>query len=411
MSFLLPILALWKREFLRFWREKARVLGFVAPPLLFWVVIGAGFGNLEGFFPGALTLTVMFSAVFSMMSLIEDRREGFLLSMLVSPAPRITIVLGKVIGAALLAWVQGLLFLAFAAFTHLHVTFASVAVLLAISITFTALGFIFAWYLDSTQGFHGVMNLLLMPMWLVSGSLFSAAGAHGWMQTVMQWNPLTYAVSALRTSLGGAPSGSPDLAITIACGIAFVVLAAIAVNRRTSVAFASIVLLIGCHKTEPLPVHGSVPRFQLTAETGGAFDSRTLEGSTWVADFIFTNCSGPCPRMSSMMRQIQEKNPGLKLVSFTVDPARDTPEALAAYGKRFLADPARWRFLTGKQEELNHLKLDIFKLGSVDGSLDHSTRFVLVDRRGQIRGFYATGDGDPVARVLADATRLSQENS
>ena len=115
--------------------------------------------------------------------------------------------------------------------------------------------------------------------------------------------------------------------------------------------------------------------------------------------------------MSSMMRQIQEKNPGLKLVSFTVDPARDTPEALAAYGKRFLADPARWRFLTGKREELNHLKLDVFKLGSVDGSLDHSTRFVLVDRRGQIRGFYATGDGDPVARVLADALRLSHENS
>ena len=234
-----------------------------------------------------------------MMSLIEDRREGFLLSMLVSPAPRITIVLGKVLGAALLAWMQGLIFLAFGAFTYLHITLTSAAVLLAISVTFTALGFIFAWYLDSTQGFHGVMNLLLMPMWLVSGSLFSVSGAHPWMQSVMKWNPLTYAVSALRVSLGGPDTGMPDLAITLASGAVFLAIAAIAVNRRTAIAFATVLLFIGCHKSEPLPVHGSVPRFQLTAETGVAFDSGTLAGSAWVADFIFTNCAGPCPRILS----------------------------------------------------------------------------------------------------------------
>ena len=111
--FVLPVLTLWRRELIRFWREKARVLGFVGSPLIFWLVIGAGFGDLAFFFPGALTLTVMFSAVFSTMSLIEDRREGFLLSILVSPTPRSAIVLGKVLGSATLAWLQGLMFLLF----------------------------------------------------------------------------------------------------------------------------------------------------------------------------------------------------------------------------------------------------------------------------------------------------------
>ncbi|OYW09717.1 MAG: hypothetical protein B7X34_06165, partial [Acidobacteriia bacterium 12-62-4] len=99
MNFGLAVWALTRREFQRFWGERARVAGFVASPLLFWIVVGSGFGDLEYFFPGALTMTVMFSAMFSMMSLIEDRREGFLLSVLVSPAPRAAIVLGKVGGA------------------------------------------------------------------------------------------------------------------------------------------------------------------------------------------------------------------------------------------------------------------------------------------------------------------------
>ena len=98
---------------MRFWREKGRVLGFVGSPLVFWLLIGSGFGDLAFFFPGALVLTVMFSAVFSTMSLIEDRREGFLRSMLVSPAPRSSMVLGKMLGSSTLAWVQGLLFLCF----------------------------------------------------------------------------------------------------------------------------------------------------------------------------------------------------------------------------------------------------------------------------------------------------------
>ena len=106
LRFWLPVATLWHRELIRFWRQKSRVLGVVASPLVFWIIIGSGFGDLSRFFAGALVLTVLFSAIFSTISIIEDRREGFLLSMLVSPAPRISMVLGKILGSTTLAWIQ-----------------------------------------------------------------------------------------------------------------------------------------------------------------------------------------------------------------------------------------------------------------------------------------------------------------
>ena len=112
------------------------------------------------------------------------------------------------------------------------------------------------------------------------------------------------------------------------------------------------------------------------------------------------------------MRRIQELTanmPQVKLVSITVNPDVDTPSALAEYAKRYLADPARWHFLTGKMEDLHKLKREGFKLGDVSGNLEHSTRFVLIDRKGQVRAYYATLDGDPVARVVADVRRLMDE--
>src|SRR5689334_24943360 len=113
-NFLLPATTLWQRELIRFWRTKSRVIGVVASPLVFWLVIGYGSNDLGRFYSGALVLTVMFSAIFSTISIIEDRREGFLLSMLVSPAPRTSMVLGKILGSATLGWIQGMIFLAFA---------------------------------------------------------------------------------------------------------------------------------------------------------------------------------------------------------------------------------------------------------------------------------------------------------
>ncbi len=240
-GFWLPVATLWRRELIRFWREKARVLGFVGSPLVFWLVLGSGFGNLAFFFPGALTLTVMFSAVFSTMSLIEDRREGFLLSMLVSPAPRSSMVLGKTLGSATLAWIQGLIFLAFAPLAGFRLgllaVFQSVGVIFLIALVFTLLGFFIAWQMDSSQGFHAIMNLVLVPLWMISGALFSPANAHGWMRVVMTLNPLTYSLAALRQVLdprgaAGAPGLELSLVVTAVSALALLAASAAVANRK-----------------------------------------------------------------------------------------------------------------------------------------------------------------------------------
>src|SRR5580698_3167463 len=170
-----------------------------------------------------------------------------------------------------------------------------------------------------------------------------------------------------------------------------------------------VLVLAGCGQ-KPLPLMGDVPAFQLTDQLGRTFSSATLHGHVWVADFVYTNCEGPCPRMSSRMHGIQKAtDSGVKLVSFTVDPQRDTPQALAEYGRKFGADDARWSFLTGDAATLDMLDHDAFKLGNLGASMDHSTRFVLVDKKGRVRGYYGLADGDPVARVAKDAARLQAE--
>lgn len=211
---LLPAFTLWLREVVRFYRQRSRVVGVIASPILFWVAIGSGFGTsfrsgangnqnyLEYFYPGALIMIVLFTSIFTMMSVIEDRKEGFLLSVLVAPVPRSAIVLGKVMGGAALSAVQGMIFLIFAPFAGVHLQLLSVllvaVVVFLVSFSLTALGFAIAWPMDSSQAFHGIVNLFLIPLWLVSGALFPITGASKWIQVVMRLNPLTYGVAALR---------------------------------------------------------------------------------------------------------------------------------------------------------------------------------------------------------------------
>jgi protein SCO1/2 len=169
--------------------------------------------------------------------------------------------------------------------------------------------------------------------------------------------------------------------------------------------------LAGCSQ-KPLPIIGDVPQFQLTDQLGRNFDSTALNGHVWVADFIFTNCEGPCPRMSSHMRALQSKtDSAVKLISFTVDPARDTPPVLADYAKKFEDNSKKWLLLTGSVSTLNMLDQDAFKLGTVGGEIEHSTYFALVDKKGHIRGMYGISDGDPVAKIAKDAARLEKEAS
>jgi ABC-2 type transport system permease protein len=240
-SFLLPALTLWQRELIRFWRQKSRVLGVVASPLVFWLVIGLGSGRLHFYYPGTLVLTVMFSAIFSTISIIEDRREGFLLSMLVSPAPRASLVLGKILGAATLAWIQGMIFLAFAPVAGMDVALSAWPVLAAVifltAFSLTGLGFVIAWKMDSTQGFHAIMNLVLVPMWMVSGALFSIDEAHVLIRGIMRVNPLTYSISMLNHLLLPGSSGGPafvtSLAVTVGFGFAMLIASAALASRKS----------------------------------------------------------------------------------------------------------------------------------------------------------------------------------
>jgi len=174
------------------------------------------------------------------------------------------------------------------------------------------------------------------------------------------------------------------------------------------------VATVGCFRPAQLPVYGHVPDFHLTSQTGEAFDRKSLDGKIWIADFIFTHCTSSCPRMTSQMARVQPaiaEFPDVRLVSFSVDPQRDTPLVLAGYAQHYHAEPGRWFFLTGDQKTLDALDRRSFMLGNVDGSLEHSTRFVLVDRQGRIRGYYGAAQDDPTRALIVDIRRLEREPS
>lgn len=232
---MIAVWTLWERELTRFYRDRARLVGALAPPVLFWFLIGSGLGPgvMRYFFSGTLVLIVLFTSVFATISIIEDRREGFLQSVLVAPIPRLSLVAGKVLGASTVGFFQGLTFLIFARLAGFSASvegyaLASLALLLA-SVGLTGLGFCIAWKLDSTQGFHAVMNLFLIPLWMLSGAMFPAATAPGWLRWVMTVNPVTYAVACLQQSLGSlSTAGLPSvpLCLTVLAGFAAASLAA-----------------------------------------------------------------------------------------------------------------------------------------------------------------------------------------
>jgi ABC-2 type transport system permease protein len=249
---LLPAFTLWLREVVRFYRQKTRVVGVIASPILFWLVIGSGFGTsfrsgatgdqhyLEYFYPGALIMIVLFTSIFTMMSVIEDRKEGFLLSVLVAPVSRSSIVLGKVLGGTTLSTIQGLIFLVFAPLVGVHLGIGSFLLvtftIFLISFALTGLGFAIAWPMDSTQAFHAIINLFLIPLWLLSGALFPLSGASAWLRLLMRINPLTYGVDALRELLyprsGAALTAS--LATLVLFSLFMFALSFLMVNRRTT---------------------------------------------------------------------------------------------------------------------------------------------------------------------------------
>ncbi len=248
MNTLLPAVTLWRREVVRFLRQPNRVIGAIGSPLLFWVLLGAGVGRsfqpgggtdahyLVYAFPGTLVLILLFTAIFSTISIIEDRKEGFLQSVLVAPVPRSVVVLGKILGGAFLALIQALLFLALAPTVGVHFTVGSLlgttGVLVVLGMGLTGLGFVIAWRMQSIQGFHAIMNFLMLPMWLLSGALFPPSGASRWMQWLIRINPLTYGVTAVRRilfphdpGLAGLPGLLPAVVVSVAFAAVFFIAA------------------------------------------------------------------------------------------------------------------------------------------------------------------------------------------
>jgi len=163
-----------------------------------------------------------------------------------------------------------------------------------------------------------------------------------------------------------------------------------------------------------LPVYGALPEFELVERGGENVSLASLRGKVWVADFIFTHCAGPCPLLSSKMSTLQKsvrELDGVRLVSFSVDPERDTPEVLAEYARRYQADAERWLFLTGPKEPLYRLVGEGFRLAVADGGpqaglITHSTRFVLVDQQGRIRGYYDGAETGTADALLPDIRAL-----
>lgn len=242
---LLPIVSLWRREVVRFVRQRSRIIGALATPLVFWLLIGSGLGRsfrltgadseinfLEYFFPGTVVMIVLFTAIFSTISVIEDRKEGFLQAVLAAPVGRSAIVMGKVLGSATLAVGQALVFLLLAPLAGVPLSLASFAatfaVLLIVAVGLSALGLLIAWSMESTQGYHAIMNLFLMPMWFLSGALFPASGATSWLKVVMMINPLTYGVAAVRRTMylgtDSVTAGLPSLTLSIGVSLGFAAL-------------------------------------------------------------------------------------------------------------------------------------------------------------------------------------------
>ncbi|MCX7719215.1 MAG: ABC transporter permease [Candidatus Sumerlaeaceae bacterium] len=234
-GFWLASWTLYAREVTRFFRQPSRVVGALGTPLLFWVLIGSGVGDtfrpaggpavanyLAYFLPGAVVLTLLFTAIFSTISIIEDRREGFMQAVLAAPVSRGSIVMGKLLGGATLATIQGFLLLlvgpAVGLSPPLGAWLAALAVMFLVGFSLTGFGFCFAWRTESVQGFHAVMNLLMMPMWILSGALFPAAGAAAWVRVVMGLNPLSYGLDLLRAVLHAGtvqPPGGMALALGV----------------------------------------------------------------------------------------------------------------------------------------------------------------------------------------------------
>ncbi len=242
-----PVLALWRREVVKFLRDRSRIAGALIQPLAFWALFGLGLGGVfrmplaegvrdvsyvEFLFPGTISLILLFTAIFSTISVVEERQQGFLQAALVAPVSRTALVLGNVLGGTTLALGQALVFLLLAPLAGLSLTPVGVLIMLAaalpMALAFTALGFTLAWSLSTTRGFHAVINLFLLPLWLLSGAFFPVEGAPAALRWVMRADPAFYGVAGIRAGLyWPAAPPTPDVSSGVALGVSWLFAAAL----------------------------------------------------------------------------------------------------------------------------------------------------------------------------------------
>jgi ABC-2 type transport system permease protein len=247
------------RDVVRFFRQPSRVIGALAQPILFWFVIGSGFAGsfrVEGaqglgyqqfFFPGVVTMVVLFSAIFATITVIEDRKEGFLQAVLAGPGSRMAVVLGKALGSSTIALMQASLFLLFAPLAGVDVAAVDYALLAAVmvlsALALTGMGMALAWWVKSSAGYHAVMSLVMLPMWVLSGAMFPVKGAGPVMSWVMTLNPMRFSVEGVRRALYGAQASVAvgtqggatvgwEVPALLAFAAVFLGLAAFSVSRR-----------------------------------------------------------------------------------------------------------------------------------------------------------------------------------
>ncbi len=231
-----PVSALWRREVIKFLRDRSRLLGAIVQPLGLWLLLGLGFQQtfqmpgdavaginyLEFLFPGIIALMILFTAIFSTISVVEERKSGFLQAAVAAPMSRTVLVLGNALGGTTLAVFQAALFLILLPVIGFSVSVQGLLLVLLASIlmglAFTALGFAIAWRMDTTRGFHAVMNLFLLPLWFLSGALFPAEGASPALAWLIHLNPVSYGVDLMRQGLY-MPADAPLHLASIGVGL------------------------------------------------------------------------------------------------------------------------------------------------------------------------------------------------
>lgn len=240
---------IWRRELIRFSRQPGRIVAAIGTSVLIWLLLGSGFANsLEPqiapdesisfsawLLPGMMTLIAVFSSIFSSLSTIEDRQTGWLQAVLVSPAPRLSIALGRALGGGTVAFLQAGVMLAAIPLVGLSAGFQGILLALfslaMTSLAMSAIGLAFAWRCQSASSFHSVMNLVFMPMWLLSGSIFPINGSSTWLSIIAWCNPLTWCTTAMRSSLTGSPEWGM-IGLSIVVSIVALAIATAVISRR-----------------------------------------------------------------------------------------------------------------------------------------------------------------------------------